>query len=348
MHQRRCNSDIQDETTGIPTEDVAAVLPADRAKRSRASSRGQGAPSRRSRIRWTRSAAALLGFLAVAVTLQAQSDPAGTMSDVVVSTSGSNESCPATTASAEGGATASECVPASPASKSDSPPAAGKPAGNAKDHVSAVIAHKVSKPDFNRNIYYRNKLEFSLESGWLPNNIPFIFDLMIGAGDRLTPLDYTLVPLIASLRWQVDNIGGPSILRGTWDITFSGAYTMIPRGAETRYWSYIMGIRRNFVRPNWRAVPYLDGRVGMGDINARQPYGVPYAQGQDLTFTVLLGGGARYNFNSRYSISGGVTYMHISNLYLSEPKYLNYGINVYGPMVGLNVRLGKARQPSVQ
>jgi long-subunit fatty acid transport protein len=55
-----------------------------------------------------------------------------------------------------------------------------------------------------------------------------------------------------------------------------------------------------------------------------------------------MGAGARYNFNPRYSISAGISYMHISNGYLSEPKYVNYGINVYGPIAGINIRLGKA------
>jgi hypothetical protein len=40
-----------------------------------------------------------------------------------------------------------------------------------------------SKPaDFNRSIYYKNKLEFSLETGWLPQNIPFPFDFLLGSG----------------------------------------------------------------------------------------------------------------------------------------------------------------------
>jgi hypothetical protein len=56
----------------------------------------------------------------------------------------------------------------------------------------------------------------------------------------------------------------------------------------------------------------------------------------------------RYNFNPRYAISAGVGYMHISNLYLSEPKFLNYGINVYGPMVGVDIRLGKPKRQSAQ
>jgi hypothetical protein len=201
--------------------------------------------------------------------------------------------------------------------------------------------HKKKLTDFNQSIYYKNKREFSWETGWLPINIPFVFDFLLGGGYEVTGLNYTLVPNIASLRWQMDSVRGPWILRGNWDLTFSAAVTAIPRGPETNYEAFDMGIRRNFVRRNWRIAPYVDGRLGMGRIDAKGPEGVAYAQGQDFTFTLMLGSGVRYNFNSRYGISGGLNYMHVSNLYLSQPKFLNYGINVYGPMVGLNVRLGK-------
>jgi hypothetical protein len=206
-----------------------------------------------------------------------------------------------------------------------------------------------SKPtDFNRSIYYKNKLEFSLETGWLPINIPWPFDVFVGDQYNVTGLNYTLEPNIASLRWHMTDVGGPGILRGNWDMTFSGSFTAIPRGPETRYWSYDMGIRRNFVRPNWRIAPFFDLRLGLGDINAKGPKGVTYAQGQDFTFTFNLGSGVRYNFSSRYAISAGINFMHISNLYLSEPKFLNYGINVYGPMVGVDIRLGKPKRESAQ
>jgi hypothetical protein len=201
--------------------------------------------------------------------------------------------------------------------------------------------HKKKLTDFNQSIYYKNKREFSWETGWLPINIPFVFDFLLGGGYKVTGLNYTLVPNIASLRWQMDSVRGPWILRGNWDLTFSAAVTAIPRGPETNYEAFDMGIRRNFVRRNWRIAPYVDGRLGMGRIDAKGPEGVAYAQGQDFTFTLMLGSGVRYNFNSRCGISTGLNYMHVSNLYLSQPKFLNYGINVYGPMVGLNVRLGK-------
>lgn len=120
--------------------------------------------------------------------------------------------------------------------------------------------------------------------------------------------------------------------------------TAIPRGAETHYVSYDMGVRRNFVRPNWKWVPYTDLRLGLGIIDAKGPLGVYYAQGQNYTFTANLGAGVRYNFNSRYGISGGLNWMHISNNNLSAPEYSNYGINVYGPQFGLNIRLGRGRR----
>ena len=64
----------------------------------------------------------------------------------------------------------------------------------------------LNRVDFNRSIYYKNKLEFSLETGWLPINIPFAFDFLLGSGYNQTGLKYTLVPIIASLRWQTGNV----------------------------------------------------------------------------------------------------------------------------------------------
>ena len=157
----------------------------------------------------------------------------------------------------------------------------------------------------------------------------------------MTPLKYTFVPIIASLRWHVTNVGWRWIFRGNMDFTFSGSITPIPRGPETHYYAFMFGIRRNFVYRNWKVVPFFEQRGGAGMIDAKEPLGVLWAQGQNLTFTYNMGAGVRYNLDSKYSFSGGMNYMHISNGYLSEPQFVNYGINVYGPMFGMNVRLGK-------
>jgi hypothetical protein len=219
------------------------------------------------------------------------------------------------------------------------------PAISMAQDLKAQFSDATSLPaqpaDFNRDIYYRNKLEFSLETGVLPINIPFVFDAFVGGDYSQNPLHYTLVPIFPSLRWQMGKISGPGVLRGNTDLTVTLSLTAIPRGPEKVYGAFDLGVRRNFVQRNWRTVPYFETRVGAGFIDAQGPHGNKLAQGQDFTFTLMVGTGARYNFNPRYSMAVGVTYMHISNAYLSEPKYVDNGINVCGPIVGFNVRLGK-------
>lgn len=216
---------------------------------------------------------------------------------------------------------------------------------NSKSSSGAVVRPQ-NAPEYHDDVYYRNKFEFAFDGGWLPINIPFVFDVFLGDAYNLTPLKYTLVPLVASLRWQFDDVGGPWIFRGNWDMTVSGSVTLIPRGPETRYFSYDMGIRRNFVPRRGKIAPYFDGRLGLGEINAKEPLGVNFAQGQNFTFTMNMGAGARYNISPRYAFSAGLNWMHISNLYLSQPAFANYGINVYGPQFGIDIRLGKPRHGS--
>jgi lipid A 3-O-deacylase PagL len=201
-------------------------------------------------------------------------------------------------------------------------------------------------PDFNRDVYYRNKLEFAFDTGYLFYNSPTLLGPLIGVKfNREHGLPYyTLVPLMTSLRWQLYDVRGRSFWRGNTELTFGGTYTVITHGPEDYYGAIVIGTRYNFVQPNWRFVPYFEIHGGFGWTDAKQPQQVarhelPTGQGQDFTFTFMLGTGVRYNFNSRYSISAGPAYMHISNAYLSEPKYYNHGVNVIGPVFGLNIKL---------
>jgi len=234
---------------------------------------------------------------------------------------------------------------------SEPKPAPDRTGENSKVELAIEKTRPSVPDDFNRSIYYRNKLEFSLDGGWLPINIPFPFDFLMGADYNTYPLQYTLVPVIASLRWQLGSVRGPLILRGNWDLEFSGAVIAIPRGPETRYFAYIVGMRRNFVPRNWRVTPYFDWRIGLGNIDAKGPLGVPYAQGQNFSFTLNMGSGLRYNFSSLYGVSVGLNSTHISNANLSEGSppnwgFRNYGINVYGPMVGIDMQLRPRQRQS--
>jgi hypothetical protein len=209
------------------------------------------------------------------------------------------------------------------------------------------VYRRTQSADFNTDIYYRNKLELSFETGALPINIPFVFDVFEGNNYTQKPLHYTLVPIFPSLRWHMGAIRGPGVLRGNTDLTATLSLTAIPRGPETRYGAFDLGVRRNFVYRNRRVAPYFEFRTGAGFIDAKGSH-VTWAQGQDFTFTLMLGSGVRYNFNPRYSMTVGPAYMHVSNLYMSEPKYLDNGINVWGGMIGFNMRLGKPKARSGQ
>jgi opacity protein-like surface antigen len=231
------------------------------------------------------------------------------------------------------------------ATEISSVPEAAEPVQPSVQDASGISAESTSG-DFNTEIYYKNKLELAFDTGWLFYNTPLILDPLLGDKFSREPCspNYTLVPLDFSLRWQLYDLKGRSILRGNTDLTFTGSYTAIPKGPESRYAAFLTGVRYNFVQPNWRIAPYVQLRAGLGFTDAAQPYESTHhlpeiGQGQDFTFTFIFGGGVRYNFNSRYSVETGISYMHISNAYLSLPRYFNHAVNVFGPSLGLNVAL---------
>src|SRR5258708_12902390 len=101
-------------------------------------------------------------------------------------------------------------------------------AQDSKSQPSNKTEQNSEPADFNRKIYYKNKLEFSLETGWLPINIPWPFDFLLGDQYNKTPLNYPLVPTIASIRWQINHPRRPSILHRNCTLTFSEAFAPTP------------------------------------------------------------------------------------------------------------------------
>ena len=195
--------------------------------------------------------------------------------------------------------------------------------------------------DFNRQIYYKNKLELGFGISYVPKNVPMLFDPLRGNKFARSPwvTDYTILPMSLALRWQVTDIIGRYFWRGNVEAGIGPAFMFITKGPESFYAAIITGARYNFVQPNWRIAPYAEANVGLGWTNAQQPYEVMHnlprvGQGQDFTFTFSTGAGLRYNINRDLGVSVGICYLHISNAYLSEPKYKNYGINLVGPSFG--------------
>lgn len=177
------------------------------------------------------------------------------------------------------------------------------------------------KPRSEAEDFHADKVEMSVESANL-------FD----TGNRNY---YHLAPQILSLRWQLDDVGNPGWRRGNTEWVFSGYYTPVISGPESRFTGALFGPRYNFVQPGWKWVPYIDSRVGFGFTDSR---GVTGAQGQDFCFTFSVGAGARYILSDTVDLSAGVLYQHFSNAGLSEPARENHGLDAIGPNVALHFK----------
>jgi opacity protein-like surface antigen len=93
-------------------------------------------------------------------------------------------------------------------------------------------------------------------------------------------------------------------------------------------------LRYNFVQPNARIVPYLQGGAGLVYSDYAQGAEGGNAVSLDVNFNLQATAGLRFNVNSKWSVLVEGGYRHISNASLSDP---NYGIDQVGGSVGFAV-----------
>ncbi len=108
----------------------------------------------------------------------------------------------------------------------------------ARQSINSAAKSSAEQPaDFNRKIFYKNKVEASLETGFLPFNTPLILEPILGLAfnrNRSVP-NYELVPISSMIRWQLYNPQGPWLLRGNTEFDFGAEYCAITRGPESLY-----------------------------------------------------------------------------------------------------------------
>jgi hypothetical protein len=135
--------------------------------------------------------------------------------------------------------------------------------------------------------------------------------------------------LTARVRWGINP--SDSWLRGYNQFYVLAMAEPIFSGPENRYFGFSTGMRYNFVRPNWRLVPYISGGAGLGWIDSHA--NIPGAQGQDFTFNILTAVGVSYEINAHWKLNVGALYEHFSNAGQTSP---NPSTNLLGPQIGLN------------
>ena len=166
------------------------------------------------------------------------------------------------------------------------------------------------------------RFEVALQSGYL-------------LGVFGNPNSYESAPQFVTgrVRWFVNDTpqGGWDWTRGYNQFCLTLMAEPIVRGVENFYYGVNFGARYNFVRPNWRLVPYFSGGLGLGWIDSRPD--MRGSQGQDFTFNILTGAGVAYEIDQRWKIDIGILYEHLSNGGQTEP---NPSLNLLGPQVGVS------------
>lgn len=150
-------------------------------------------------------------------------------------------------------------------------------------------------------------------------------------GGRATPLDYTLVSAMPSLRtpshlqWPL--AGGELVVRARFGLWLQP----IVEGPESWFVGAISGPSLEWWAPSGRTALLLSAGGGVGLLDSRGNE-VEGAQGQDFNLTWYGMAGVEHRLGDRWSLMGGLWYQHISNGGMSEP---NPGIDAFGPMIGV-------------
>lgn len=148
-------------------------------------------------------------------------------------------------------------------------------------------------------------------------------------------LDYAQTNL--RFGWMLQTPGPRNdFLRGNWEGLVEVSNSIIFNG----FGNYIGGItgllRYNFVQPDWRVVPYIQGGVGIVYNDAYKDK-TQKAIGQAIEFTPQCSVGLHYLISDKWALDVEGMFHHISNAGMSER---NNSINSLGGFLGVTYFFG--------
>ncbi|MDB6167884.1 MAG: hypothetical protein JWM88_748 [Verrucomicrobia bacterium] len=167
-------------------------------------------------------------------------------------------------------------------------------------------------------------------------NLGYELEMMSGVlwkvGGGATPLSYTLVPQILSLKippisarpWA----GGTLVMRSR----FSLLMEPIVRGPEHYYLGLAAAGEIEWRDASGRFTAFFAAGGGFGVMDSKG-YEVVGGQGQDFNLNWLMHCGARYRTGENWQVSAGLYFQHISNKGMNK---VNPGLNALGPTLGIS------------
>lgn len=170
------------------------------------------------------------------------------------------------------------------------------------------------------------------------NEIQFMSGALFSLGSGGGRYTFDEAPSILSWGWMLTTPKGHGIFRGNVEVLVDLYASGIFAGPMSG--NVVVGpnvfVRYNFVQPNWRIVPYVEGGLGFVFTDA---YTVPNQSmvGQAIEFTPQAGAGFRYMLSKHWSVNAEALFHHMSNADMA-PR--NIGVNEVGALVGFSYLLG--------
>jgi hypothetical protein len=182
-----------------------------------------------------------------------------------------------------------------------------------------------SEEGFNRQKEFitKGQMEIQLVSG------PLFSTKMLGPETPTTDFWQNAI----RLGWILNNVGQKeSFLRGNIEAMLEVSHSVIYKGPGT-YWAGITAlIRYNFLPPDSKWIPYIQGGSGIVYTNAYKDYSQD-AIGQQIEFTPQVSLGFRYFLKKGWSVDFEGILHHISNASLADR---NAGLNSFGGFIGVS------------
>lgn len=126
-------------------------------------------------------------------------------------------------------------------------------------------------------------------------------------------------------------------LAGNWEAVLELSVNLIVEGAGDIMIGPTALIRYNFVQPDWKVVPFIQGGVGFVYTDAYEDK-FQRAVGQAFEFTPQAGVGMKILVSDDWSVDIEGMFHHVSNAGMSNR---NLGINSFGALVGATYQFEK-------
>ncbi|TFE68902.1 acyloxyacyl hydrolase [Methylacidiphilum caldifontis] len=155
------------------------------------------------------------------------------------------------------------------------------------------------------------------------------------SGNGRYPFDE--IPTLTYWGWMLTTPDKGGIFRGNLEILVGLYASAIVKGFGSTVVGPQITIRYNFVQPNSRFIPFVEGGLGFA-FNDAYTVKTQSMIGQAIEFTPQLGGGCRYMLDTHWSFNFEILFHHMSN---ADMASRNIGVNELGGLIGFSYLLGR-------